>query len=252
MGDASWIPMIFSVWVAIAVLVFLSLFWITAPYGRHERSGWGITISSRVGWVLMEAPSIVGIVVLYWLSGNRSLFPTVAMLLWAGHYTYRTFIYPALARLSGKTMPLSVALMAIVFNLGNAGFNGMVLFFWMPVDGTAFLTAPHFVVGFALFVVGFVIHVHSDHVLRTLRAPGETGYTIPNRGLHQWVSSPNYFGETLQWTGFALLTWNLAGVSFAIWTAANLIPRALSNRRWYQEKFEDYPPERKAFIPFLL
>jgi hypothetical protein len=47
-------------------------------------------------------------------------------------------------------------------------------------------------------------------------------------------------------------TWSVAGLSFAVFTAANLIPRAVSNHRWYLQTFSDYPKDRKAVIPFLL
>ena len=30
-----------------------------------------------------------------------------------------------------------------------------------------------------LFVFGMVVNIHSDHILRNLRKPGETGYKIP-------------------------------------------------------------------------
>lgn len=33
--------------------------------------------------------------------------------------------------------------------------------------------------GFLLFVVGMTINIHSDHILRSLRKPGETVYRIP-------------------------------------------------------------------------
>ena len=51
-------------------------------------------------------------------------------------------------------------------------------------------------------------------ILRNLRAPGETGYKIPVGGLFRWVSSPNYFGELLEWTGWAIATWSIPGVAF--------------------------------------
>jgi protein-S-isoprenylcysteine O-methyltransferase Ste14 len=66
------------------------------------------------------------------------------------------------------------------------------------------------------------------------------------------VSCPNYLGEIVEWTGFALLTWSLPAVSFAAWTVANLVPRALAHHRWYRERFPDYPRRRKALIPGLL
>ena len=56
-------------------------------------------------------------------------------------------------------------------------------------------------------------------------------------------------GEIIEWSGFALMCWNLPALSFAVWTAANLIPRALSHHAWYRRTFPDYPPGRKAVIP---
>jgi hypothetical protein len=56
----------------------------------------------------------------------------------------------------------------------------------------------------------------------------------------------------MMWTGWAVATWSLAGLSFALFTAANLIPRAVSHHRWYRRTFADYPRRRKAVIPGLL
>ena len=89
-------------------------------------------------------------------------------------------------------------------------------------------------------------------MLIQLRKPGETGYKLPRGGLYERVTCPNYLGELLEWVGFAIASWSLPGLAFAVYTAANLVPRALANRRWYRERFPDYPSERKALIPFLL
>ena len=101
-----------------------------------------------------------------------------------------------------------------------------------------------------MFVAGFVINLHSDTVLLRLRRSGR--YEMPQDGLFRFVSCPNYLGEIIEWTGFAVMTWSPAAAAFALWTAANLVPRALSNHRWYKERFEDYPATRAALIPGLL
>ena len=67
-----------------------------------------------------------------------------------------------------------------------------------------------------------------------------------------YVSCPNYLGELMEWGGYALMVWSLPALSFFIWTLVNLIPRALDHHRWYKEKFEDYPSDRRALIPFLI
>jgi 3-oxo-5-alpha-steroid 4-dehydrogenase 1 len=69
--------------------------------------------------------------------------------------------------------------------------------------------------------------------------------------MYRFISCPNYLGEIMIWTGWAIATWSLAGLSFLVWTMANLIPRARAHHCWYKEQFPDYPPERKALVPGL-
>ena len=47
---------IFSViivtWLALASVVFVLLFFVTAPYGRYVRKGWGATVNNKIGWFI--------------------------------------------------------------------------------------------------------------------------------------------------------------------------------------------------------
>jgi steroid 5-alpha reductase family enzyme len=138
------------------------------------------------------------------------------------------------------------------FNLVNGFINGYWLGTMAPGYDIRWITDPRFLIGVVVFLTGFIINQVSDHKLIRLRAGGKTGYFIPRGGLFQLISCPNFFGEILEWTGFAIMTWSLPGLSFAIWTAANLIPRALHHHAWYRSTFPDYPQHRKALIPFLL
>ena len=105
--------------------------------------------------------------------------------------------------------------------------------------------------GIAIFLLGFTINLHSDHILRALRRPGETEYKIPYGGFFKWITSPNYFGEIAEWCGWAIASWSLAGVAFAVFTFANLAPRARTHHKWYLANFVNYPKNRKAVIPLL-
>ena len=68
-------------------------------------------------------------------------------------------------------------------------------------------------------------------MLRELRKPGETGYKIPVGGLYRLLSCPNYFGELLEWIGFAIAAWSLPAFMFAVYTAATSgAARAWQNR----------------------
>ena len=142
--------------------------------------------------------------------------------------------------------------MAASFNVVNGYLNGRWLFTLGPELPVSWLYSPQFLVGALIFIAGLALNLHSDALLRRLRRDGDSGYKIPHGGLFRWVSCPNYLGEILEWIGWAIATASLGGWSFAAWTAANLVPRAISHHRWYRQHFPDYPRERKALIPWLL
>lgn len=253
MTEAELFPIAMGAWAGIAVAVAVLLLFVTAPYGRHVRGGWGPTLPSTAGWILMELPAVLGFLA-FFAAGSRTGDPVnlVFVGLWMLHYGQRTFVFPFLRRGGARPMPLSIVGLGMVFNLANAWFQSRWLNTLGPGYELSWLTDPRFLVGAALFLVGFGLNVSSDAILRNLRAPGETGYRIPEGGMFRWVSSPNYLGEILEWIGWAVATWSIPGALFALWTACNLGPRALANHRWYLETFPDYPPDRKALLPGLL
>lgn len=232
-------------------VVLISLLRLTAPYGRHHRRGWGPCLPSRLAWFLMELPalSVIAFVVLAG-TAKPTAMALVPLSFWLFHYAYRTLVFPLLMHSSGRTFPALLVLFAVFFNVLNGYNNGEALI--ANEAGAGPLLSPHFVVGAGVFWIGFAIHAHADHVIRGLRGPGDHDYGIPEGGLFRWVSSPHYLGEIIQWAGWALLTWSLAGLAFALFTFCNLAPRALSNHRWYRERFEDYPAARRALLPGIL
>ncbi len=89
------------------------------------------------------------------------------------------------------------------------------------------------------------INIHSDSVIRHLRKPGDTRHYLPQKGMYRYVTSGNYFGELLEWVGFAVLTCSPAAWVFVLWTFANLarvpirfaivIEKSLEHRLWVAE-----------------
>jgi protein-S-isoprenylcysteine O-methyltransferase Ste14 len=227
------------------------LFFINAPYGRHMRKGWGPSIPGRWGWVIMETPAVAVILFLF-LTGDHGPVSIAFILLWQSHYLYRTYIFPFRLRGARKPMPVVIVLMAIVFNVWNGFLNGTWLFHLSPVQDVSWFFSPQFIGGVVLFYGGMFINRQSDNILLNLRKPGETGYRIPYGGFYRYVSMPSYLGEVIQWFGFAVATWSLPGLAFAVFTLANLLPRAVANHKWYKKTFADYPENRKAIIPFII
>lgn len=238
-----------AAWFTLGVAVFITLFFIAAPYGRHVRKGWGYTVGNKLGWVLMEAPAPVTFVVCFLLGGKAGITAIAFLILWEAHYLHRAFIYPFSLRGTARRMPLSVVGFGFLFNVMNGYLNGRYIFTFSDRYSTDWLSDPRFMAGVVLFIVGFIVNRQADQVLRGLRQPGESGYKISNHRLFRQVSSPNYLGEITIWTGWALATWSLPGLVFAFWTIANLLPRARANHAWYKANFPDYPPERKVLLP---
>lgn len=238
-----------------AAVVFLVLMFVSAPYGKQERDGWGPGIGMRLGWFVLELPSFA-CMGWFFLQGEhwQNAAPLVLFALWQLHYFHRTFIYPLRLRVKpGAKYRVVLLVPGMAFNAANGALNGWFLSqLGEHLHGAAWLTDPRFIGGLLLFAAGFALAKHSDAVLRNLRKPGETGYRIPYGGAYRWVSCPNYLGEMLQWSGFAIASWSLPGLAFVLFTAANLVPKAISSHRWYREHFSDYPADRKAVFPGLL
>jgi 3-oxo-5-alpha-steroid 4-dehydrogenase 1 len=252
-------PVVFSfyntliyTWIAIAVIVFFILLRITAPYGRHTVKGWGPNISNRLGWIIMESPVLIVLYAFILPQADRLPLAVWIMIgLFTFHYVHRAFIFPFRLHTKGKTMPLVIAGSGILFNLVN-GFLLGYFFAYLQRYPVLWFADIRFIIGFLVFLVGVYINWKADNKLIHLRKPGETGYIIPRGWLFEKISCPNLFGELVEWLGFAILCWNLPALTFFIWTAANLIPRAISHHRWYQGKFPDYPKMRKAILPFFV
>jgi len=238
--------------IVLVVVTCIALVFVTAPYGRHDRPGWGRSIPNALGWVIMELPAVALFIGIY-VRGEHSAStaPLVLLGMWQLHYIHRTFIYPLRLRTRGKHLAVVIVVLALVFNSLNSYINAR----WISHQGryaNDWLVDPRFIIGALLFLVGYGINHKADRMLLQLRQPGETGYTVPRGWLYERITCPNYFGEILEWTGFALAAWSLPGLAFALYTAANIGPRAFSNHRWYQQRFPDYPPNRKALIPYVI
>ena len=235
--------------LATVSVVFISLLFFAAPYGRHTKKGFGLMMPARLSWVLMELPAVLCFLYFFLMTPNCGV-AYIFLIMWEMHYINRTFIFPFLLK-HPKPIPVLIPMMGAAFNFMNAYVNGFSVTQLNSYD-IAWLYDPRFVIGMILFISGFLINLQSDRILRHLRKPNESEYKIPQGGLFQWVTCPNYLGEIIEWLGWAVATWTLAGLLFAIWTIANLLPRALSHHRWYLEKFSDYPKNRRALFFWII
>lgn len=239
----------------LAVIVFIVLHFVGAGYGMMYTKRWGPAVNNRIGWIIMESPVFIAMCILWWLSSRRfDIVPLVFFVFFQLHYFQRSFIFPLLIKGKNK-MPLVIIMSGVIFNLINAFMQAGWIFYLAPEGqySTDWLYSPQFIIGTVIFFCGIAINLNSDNIIRHLRKPGDTRHYIPRGGMFRYVSSANYFGEWIEWVGFAILTWSASGTVFALWTFANLAPRADKIHRRYSAEFgEEFDKlHLKRIIPFI-
>ena len=235
------------------LFVFVTLYFVDAGYGKFRSNKWGYSINNKLGWVLMECPALIPIAYTI-VTLTPSALAILFMSLYALHYVYRSFIFPALLKGNSK-MPLAITAMGATFNFTNSTLLcASVVAFPKEsyTDICSYASNWNFWLGIVLFFMGMYTHMKADHTIRNLRKPGDTNHYLPKGGLFDYVTSANYFGELLEWTGFAILLCNPAAWMFVWWTAANLVPRAHAINKKYRAEFgNEQVGKRKRVIPFI-
>ncbi|OMO84597.1 hypothetical protein COLO4_21950 [Corchorus olitorius] len=110
-------------------------------------------------------------------------------------------------------------------------------------------------IGAAIFAWGWLHQYCCHSILGSLREKRDqtVEYVIPHGDWFDIVSSPHYLAEIIIYAGILVAS---GGTDFTIWlllgfVVANLSFAAAETHRWYRQKFEDYPPNRRAILPFV-
>uniref|UniRef100_A0A8B9JK13 Steroid-5-alpha-reductase, alpha polypeptide 2a n=1 Tax=Astyanax mexicanus TaxID=7994 RepID=A0A8B9JK13_ASTMX len=160
------------------------------PYGRYvELQHPGVMVPAKAAWLIQELPSFL-VPVLLMLTTESSTDLGRYILLWTFilHYFQRTFIYALLTK--GRPCPLYIVVLAVVFCSVNGFLQGHYMLHCARYEA-AWYTDVRFILGLFLFFSGMAINIHSDHILRNLRKPGEITYKIPKGNEALNISSSN-------------------------------------------------------------
>lgn len=253
------------VMIGLAAVVFVSLYFVDASYGAFTTNKWGKTINNKLAWFLMEFPIFLAMLIIWLASPHRfETVPMVFLLIFEIHYFQRSLIFPWLMKGKKSQMSLSIMFTGIAFNILNAVMQGYWIFFesfncnytvlGYSYTDIAWLRSPQFIIGLCIFILGFIVNLRSDYIIRHLRkSDDDNKHYLPSGFLFDYVTSANYLGELLEWLGFAILTWSLSGLVFFIWTFANLVPRANAIYKRYQKEFPEEMRQRhlKRVFPFI-
>jgi hypothetical protein len=232
---------------------------VLATNSMTSRHWLGPMLSSKWSWMIFESPSWIWVAILMYRDVNVDFVPVplanLILVTWFFvHYIHRSVLYPFQVSSKSK-VPLGISACAFCYTFCN-GYLQVYDLIYQQQFPEGYADSWQFLCGVVLTVVGFAIAYQSDHILLALKnANNDTAkgdYQIPHGGLFRYVSSPHYLGELIEWTGFCIAcNFSLASISFVVWTAANLVPRAWHTHHWYRRKFRgEYDGlNRRAICP---
>lgn len=241
--------------IAMAILILALSLYRAAPYGRYAvKKRASANVDARAAWLILQSPNLlVPTLVLSTHPRNYLQNGTNALLLFIflAHAAYRAVLYPVfrMRRGSSSAMPLWIVLFAFALSAWNALQQAIALLLvheYQPM----WPLSPRVCAGLLLALMGFVLNAAADASLMRIRLRGR--YDVPRGPLFSLVSCPNYLGEIVYWLGWAIACWSFAAFAFTLLISCILLPRALSYHKGYKRRFQNYPPSRKAIIPFLL
>ncbi|XP_056326614.1 3-oxo-5-alpha-steroid 4-dehydrogenase 2b [Danio aesculapii] len=232
------------------VMHFICLMKSHAAYGRYvDTSGSSMMVPARLAWFLQEIPALlVPLLLMMTTDGNHDTGKHLMLWTFCLHYFQRSCIYSLLTK--GRPYPFNIMLTGVVVCSINGFLQAHYLLHCATFHNTWFSDAC-LLTGLIIFFLGMGINIHSDHILRSLRNPGEISYKIPRGGMFEYVSGANFFGEIVEWLGYAVATWSLPTFAFAFFTICFIGPRAYHHHKFYNEKFKDFPRSRRSLIPFI-
>lgn len=237
-----------------------------------------LNIPGRIAWFTMECP---GFLTLLYIMNNLPSEHGITDLPWqnkvlAGlfvlHYAYRAVVFPFIQPSMAPIHPI-VWSAAFYFQISNATCLGSWLAAYGPTTQQEWrdegFSVLRFAVGLVVFYVGLTSNYFCDEELREIRRKEqrrqehlarqghkpksiEKHYSVPENGLFKYMLYPHYFMEWIEWLGY----WIAAGWScgparaFLVNEVFAMLPRAVSGKKWYVEKFGEEKIKRKyAVIP---
>lgn len=237
------------------IITFIALFFIPAHYGRfYDDKKSFITLPNKIAWFLEEIPNLIVsayYMYFYFIEASKINYLKYLMIsFFFIHYIHRTLIFP-LKVANTKKMPVEIIFLGFIFTGVNALMQNRSIFLFSDYTYDYQFNLS-FIIGLVFFFLGMFINIYHDYMMIGLKK-GNSGYVIPRGFLFDYISCPNYFGEMIEWVGFALICQTLSAWIFAFGTFSNLFPRALEYHKWYHKKFPgEYPKERKAIIPYII
>ena len=231
------------------VFIFITLFFIKAYYGKFYNSKSLLpTINTKISWIIQEIPCVI-VTLFYMLKLYSTSYQFIFSFPFLFHYIHRSLVFPFMIT-SSKNNPLEITIMAFTFCLLNAIMQNNSIIYMSYSESSINVW---FISGVAIFLLGMFTNIFHDYYMMSLRKSSKN-YIFPKGYLYNYITCPNYFGEIIEWIGYAIMCQNFSSLVFAVSTFANLFPRGISYYQWYKGKFKEEFRDKniKAIIPYII
>ncbi|CAJ1953144.1 unnamed protein product [Sphenostylis stenocarpa] len=219
-----------------------SKFWNVNPSAEKQ-----IKLSSKAGMLLLYTPAFLAGLASFWIFPHEGLRSTLLQSAVTLHFFKRVFEVLFIHKYSGGMALDSAIPITLSYFLSAATMTyAQHLTQGLP-EPPINLLYP----GIVMFVVGIIGNFYHHCLLSNLREKGEKEYKIPKGGLFEFVICPHYLSEIIQFYGISFISQTLYTLCFTVGTTFYLLGRSYSTRKWYLSKFEDFPKDVKAIIPFV-
>ncbi|KAK2420658.1 3-oxo-5-alpha-steroid 4-dehydrogenase family protein [Trifolium repens] len=225
-----------------------SKFWNANNNNKNTtNSGNQIKLSGKVGMLLLYTPAFLAGTVSFWIFPNEGFRSTILQSALTLHYFKRVFEAMFIHKYNGPMiLDSAIPIMLSYFMSNVTMIYAQHLTKDLP-EPPINLLYP----GIVVFLVAIIGNFYHHYILSNLRVKGEKEYKIPKGGLFGIVICPHYLFEIIDFYGVFFISQTLYSLCFAIGTTFYLLGRSYSTRNWYLSKFEDFPKNVKAVIPFV-
>ncbi|KAK6138003.1 hypothetical protein DH2020_028257 [Rehmannia glutinosa] len=207
----------------------------------------GKVVPSKVGMIVIYTPAfVVGLstFILFPLGDFRFTLLRSAV---TAHFFKRVFEVLFVHKYSGS---MDVEIM-VPISLSYFSFSAITIYNQHLMQSLPEPAIDLKYIGIPMFLLGIAGNFYHHYLLSKLRTKGDKQYKIPQGGLFSLVICPHYLFEILGFFGMCCMSQTLYAFSYTMGSTFYLMGRSYATRKWYKSKFEDFPKDVKALIPYI-
>ncbi|KAI3757198.1 hypothetical protein L6452_04732 [Arctium lappa] len=253
-----------SIWITattVATLISTAYLGFAEMIGNHlqyskftssssDKKPQGIKVSSRTGMLILYTPAFLAGVVSFFVfpdDGDGDLRFLLLKFAVTFHFFKRDLEVLFVHKYSGG-MILGLIILISIFYF--SAVVGLIVVHYLTLGIPEPLIDLKYI-GLIVFMLGILGNFYHHNLLVKLRKPNEKGYKIPQGGLFNLVICPHYLFEIVVFVGISFISQTPFAFACTFGDSLYLIARSYETRKWYVNKFEDFPKNVKCVIPYV-